>query len=390
MTGYLYQVRYALLLLLRAREESELSIETLDDITFEDKGDPTELLQLKHHAARGSLTNSSADLWKTLRIWATAAHDGTIDLQSTVLTLVTTATAPEGSIPAMLTSGKMRDTGVACEALRTVANESDNKDLQICFEAFLGLSPEQQAALVASTYVLTAAPDLADVQGEVKQILRFSVRPEHAHLLYERLEGWWFGKVVLHLRESPHETMKGFELRDRVTTLAEQFRPEALPIDFAGAEPPEGVASAHDQRLFVRQLRMISVGDQRIENAMLDYYRAFQQRSRWAREDLLLGDELASYESRLVDAWQRRFLAMMDEPQGADIKEEELQRIGRQFYNWVEMEADIRIRPQVSEEYVMRGSYHLLADGRPPRVWWHPRLKERLAHLWQEATEGST
>ena len=133
--------------------------------------------------------------------------------------------------------------------------------------------------------------------------------------------------------------------------------------------PPEGIDTAGDHRLFVKQLRMITLGSRRIENAILDYYRAFQQRSRWAREDLLMGNELASYEARLVDEWQRRLLAREDDASSMERTEDAEQEIGRKLFTWAELDANIRIRPDVSQEYVMRGSFHLLADSVPPRVW---------------------
>ena len=72
--GYLYQVRSALLWALqRQRSDADflVSIETLDDVAFETAGgEPTELLQTKHHRSRAaSLSDSSVDLWKSLRIW---------------------------------------------------------------------------------------------------------------------------------------------------------------------------------------------------------------------------------------------------------------------------------------------------------------------------------
>jgi hypothetical protein len=127
-------------------------------------------------------------------------------------------------------------------------------------------------------------------------------------------------------------------------------------------------------------LRAIDVGISRIEKAMLDYYRAFEQRSRWAREELLVGDEVELYETRLVDEWERFSLAITEEL-GSEVSELELKKAGRQIFNWMEQNADIRIRPNVAEPYVMRGSFHLLADESTPRVWWHPQFVERLNQI---------
>jgi hypothetical protein len=65
--GYLYQVRCALLWTLqrlKAEPDFLVGIETLDDVAFETTGgDPTVLLQTKHHrASTGALTDASSDL----------------------------------------------------------------------------------------------------------------------------------------------------------------------------------------------------------------------------------------------------------------------------------------------------------------------------------------
>lgn len=82
--GYYYQVRYALFVLLfKGQDEPnlEMSIENLDDISFEKEGTPLELLQTKHKInSIASLSNSSSDLWKTLRIWSTAILEGRLNL----------------------------------------------------------------------------------------------------------------------------------------------------------------------------------------------------------------------------------------------------------------------------------------------------------------------
>ena len=94
--GYLYQVRYALDLILENREELRVSIESLDDVTFEEQGSPIELLQLKHHTKTASLTDRSSDLWKTIRVWSSFVKDGSVN-SDTLLTLVTTGVAPDNS-----------------------------------------------------------------------------------------------------------------------------------------------------------------------------------------------------------------------------------------------------------------------------------------------------
>ena len=45
---------------------------------------------------------------------------------------------------------------------------------------------------------------------------------------------------------------------------------------------------------------------------MNDYYRAFNQRASWVRNNLLYIDELDKYERRLIDEWEREFAMMAD------------------------------------------------------------------------------
>ena len=56
--GYLYQFRLALVCALRRvskGEEFQLALETLDDVVFEKNGEPSAILQAKHHRERSNL-----------------------------------------------------------------------------------------------------------------------------------------------------------------------------------------------------------------------------------------------------------------------------------------------------------------------------------------------
>jgi hypothetical protein len=124
------------------------------------------------------------------------------------------------------------------------------------------------------------------------------------------------------------------------------------------------------------------VGEPCIRKAINDYYRAFQQRSKWVREELLLVGELEEYERRLVDEWERLF-EVMKEDMGEDKDEAAMQREGRALFNTVQ-KLEMNIRPRCDEPYVMRGSYHILAN--QLRVGWHAEFLNRLSNLlWMNA-----
>ena len=126
-------------------------------------------------------------------------------------------------------------------------------------------------------------------------------------------------------------------------------------------------------------MELIRLGNRRIQVALRDYYRAFHQRANWVRNDLLFINELGLYEQRLVDEWEHCFAEMEDNlNEFGCASEEEKIKEGRNLFSEIE-DLDIRIRPKCQEAFVMRGSYHILAN--QLKVGWHVDFFERLKEL---------
>jgi len=159
-------------------------------------------------------------------------------------------------------------------------------------------------------------------------------------------------------------------IEQRVDELREEFKRDALPVHFKKAEPSQSVIAELDKRPFVRQLRKIELGGPRVEFAIRDYYRASEQRSRWARDELLLDGELENYEQELTEAWQPRHAAIVDEAESASA--EAKVALGQSVFKWAEQEASFPLR-SVRERFLTHGSYHILANRFA--VGWHPDYK---------------
>ena len=135
----------------------------------------------------------------------------------------------------------------------------------------------------------------------------------------------------------------------------------------------------------MRQLREIGISSARIRNAILDYYRAYEQRSAWARENLLVSGEVEEYEDRLEDEWSR-YRDVVFETLDQDSAESVMREAGQRLYQWADLESGnlstLRIRERVTEPYVVRGGFHILANTIPtPRIYWHPLFLKRLHEL---------
>jgi hypothetical protein len=379
--GYLYQARHALLLLLRGGEDAELKIEGLDDIDLTHPTTNSQLhAQLKHQVNRAAnLTDASPDIWKTIRVWATHLVRGALP-PHVDLSLVTTATAPDESAMSYLRDDGKRSVDDALRLLRAVPSSSTNRSLAPAFAAFNGLSDPQQRLLVDRITLFDGSANLVEIGDDIRSEIRYATHPALVNAVQERLEGWWFAQVAQHLVERPDVPIARVEVHLKLSSIAEQFHSDDLPIDFASSIP-DAIDAMGDQRQFVSQVREVTSSTRRIERCIIDYYRAYEQRSRWLREELLLATDLTEYEGRLVDEWERYRLALEDD--GAPDEEDSAACVvfGRKLLTWMETAAEIPIRARVTEGYVMRGSFHMLADQPRPRVWWHPLFLQKLQQL---------
>lgn len=380
--GYLYQARLGLLWALKRLKESSdfvVSLETIDDVTFEANGQPDELLQTKHHLTRpAALTDASSDLWKSLRVWFEGAVAKTIP-QQTQLYLVTTSSVGVGSAAAKLRQDD-RDVESALATLEATAQTSGSQENASAYAAFLATPLSERRSILERVVILDRTPTIGDLTDALKVEMFWATERRHQDAFLQYLEGWWFRRVVVQLaRIDVGDRILGVELESQMSDLREQFKQDSLPIadDLINFTPDDAAIAAHGGTLFVRQLELAKVGDRRVAAAVRDYYRAFEQRSRWLRHDLLMVGDLHTYERRLAEEWELVFEAVRDEL-GGDAADNAKEAAARKVLEWAERTC-IPIRPAVIEPFVSRGSFHILADGL--RVGWHAEFRERLAHL---------
>jgi hypothetical protein len=381
LTGYLYQCRYALfrtLQRLKKNNDFSIAIETIDDISFESTGEPIELLQTKHHLnAHGNITNTAPDLWKTIRIWCEKFIDGSVPQDATRF-LVTNAAAAEGSACHYLKEANgIRETEKAIERLNAVAQTSTSQPNMPAYKIYQSLQPDQKIKLFESVFVLDGEPSIIELNQALREEVYYAVEERFMDPFLLRLEGWWFRRAIEHLAKKSDKAILSQEISEQFTLLREQFKRENLPIDEDIVATVVN-ASGYDSRVFVQQLRLIEVGNPRIMFAIRDYYRAFTQRSRWLREDLLNVGELDRYEKQLMEEWGFYFEQMRDKL-GENAAEEEKRKTAQALYEWIETGNLKCIRRDCTAGFIARGSYHWLADSQ--QVGWHLEFRERLKIL---------
>ncbi|MES0871289.1 ABC-three component system protein [Pseudovibrio sp. SCP19] len=359
----------------KKKSNGQISIEKFDDVFFED-GDLAEcMMQAKHHIVPKPLADKSVEVWKTIRVWAESWKSRGLSNTSTALFLITTGVAEEGTAMALLRSGSTeRDRQKARELLCDAAKTSTNKETSHGRTAFLALSPIEMDSLLARVEVFDKHPNLVDMMDEVEGELRI-VAPTNANLASQYLEGWWLGQVAPRLVSEGNATIPVQNIIIKASEIGKMFGPETLPVDDPERLGVKSYTEDDERTIFVKQMREVGAPSSTIERGVKDFYRASAQRSRWARENLLLDGEVSQYNEKIQDLWARK---RDEEFSLSDLKSEESKKLaGRKLLFWATQQS-IAFR-NIVETWITSGSYHGLADR--VTVGWHPDFEARFSEV---------
>lgn len=397
MLGYFYQPFYALYLLMSKDisecDNAQIYIENLDDIDFQVGNNHLTLYQNKHHINKqGSISDRSEDLWKTLRIWSERVNNKEIVLENTTFILTTTVTANPNSIASKLGFDKnSRNPKEALEELIKIAEDGidaknkrlANKDIkkhanEDCYVTFANLDLQLKNKLINNIYILDDQSEIQAIQDNIKQHLRYSVKRDQINYFFEKLIGWWFNQVIKNISERTQPPITYHELNEKILEISDEFKKDSLPIDYEFDF--NNITAEHltpEQKNFIEQLNLILINDAGIANAILDYYRAYMQRSKWIKEGSLFINDLNEYEQRLIREWEQ-VKAKLENIKDVNTEDEKV-AFGKELYFQIgEIRLPICSSGTHSNKgfYVMRGSYHILSNSL--RIGWHPEYNERL------------
>lgn len=386
--GYIYQARLALLQLLQMQEDTAIFLEKDDDLDFISIEGGKSLASLKHKAIGDRLTDLSSDFWKSVNIWLVRyKRDDRINSNLRFFLFTTAAVAPDSFLTRFLPNHRIAsdDTLSLREHANLALSKTRSKTITPIASGFNELADSEKDDFLERILILDGSPRIENIPEIIKDKHMRSVRREHRSFIFERLEGWWNDIIIKHLSGINSAGIYGYEVSDKLSSISEEYKLDNLPITFRGKLPSQEIDTETDPRLFVTQLREIGVSSSRIRNAIYDYYRAYEQRSAWARENLLISGEVEDYEERLIEEWSR-YKDLAFEKLKEDSAEDACREAGNSVYTWAEFETSkiesLRIRARVSEAYVLRGSFHILANKKPtPVVYWHPTFLKRLNTL---------
>lgn len=365
LLGYLYQIRYALLLLLdNDNPDFKISIEKFDDISFEKNFSPKEMIQTKHHVKKGDLSDNSVDLWKTINVWLDLIESNPERLSSCRFLIITTQTAKDETAVSFLRRNN-RNEKKAIELLKNIAFKGHNKNLNNIYHKFLNTDRSNIESLFNSVEVIDGAPQIQQIEQKLKKRIRFCCYPNYLDKVFAQVEGWWYKLAIDALVSEDHSILDSLSAQNMIVSIGQQYQQDNLPIeDWIFEEfSDENIQQTHP--IFIQQLKIINSNEKIIRCAIKNFYRAYKQRSSWSRENLLLPNEIENYDKKLIDEWELTN-ALLDDDYHDVIKQ------GKELYKQV-ISKDIRIRARCSEPFIMRGSFEMLSDRL--QVGWHRDYK---------------
>lgn len=382
LSGYLYQVLSALLLLLENKDpEAQLCIEKFDDVAFLKDDEPKTMIQIKHQLyKRGSLLDTSVDFWRTINVWCDYLQKYTTTEAEVNFLIITTAQAQDESAASYLKKTSSRDWKKALDVMRQISDSDDSKTNHDYYKAFQNLNTDLQEYLAKHIFVYDAVPAIDKIKESIMPYIRMVTLQPFEERVYEKVLGWWINNAIKCLISAEPVFISYRQLQKEMNDVGGEYKSDSLPIDVDPQyEPtPDEIAQLSPQnRIFIEQLNLISLSHDRLKRCIRDYYNAYTQRSLWVREQLLFINDLQRYENRLVDEWNRLFLVMKEDldDYGSDVTEPQKVKAGRALFGQVE-ELNMPIRKNVSDPFIMRGTYHALAN--ELRVGWHVDFLDRL------------
>lgn len=377
--GYQHQTWWALLELLRlgdTRPDAAISLELFDDVAWEEDGTATQLLQIKHHLkGQRTLTDASADLWSTLKVWMDTAAPA--DPDGPQLILVTTQMAAEGSGVAALRSDT-RDEGFALSGLVMAALDLESTRTRQARREFLALGPADQQAFISRICVLDGSPRIDDVPKLVRSELHWALPRGHEDDYLAMVWRWW-DEQALAMLQGGQRSLDVAAAHAAVASIRDGFTRAMLPTSVELDDvDSHAVAEAYASYPFVEQMRWIAYPPRNLRSAIVDYYRAHTQIIHWLDHAHLSRHELVRFQRELLEAWACEF-EWMEQEIGPAADEATKQQAGAKLLRQLMGKPGAFLSRRYHDAYFGRGQHHILAD--EGRMGWHADFQERYDRL---------
>lgn len=383
MAGFMFQIDRMIDWLAQSDVGFRAGVESLDDVVIQSDEGITRLEQDKLSFVGNPITDRSANLWKTLAIWIQLVEAGECSLEDTEFFLVTNQAVKSGIAAILKLLPKERDKKKLVKTIRDALK--DPPEAWSASAAVVSAIPDAKLVQFLDRVTVATAPYGGDEGSLAHFATRLNLPSEIAKHVIEDLRGWLMTIVEEQLLSRAKATNAAAfaptfvgveEFRVQLTRIKVRHFDDRLMLRAAQEilVDPKEHDSARSER-FVRQLQIIEFDKSDPENlveAITDFLRSKEERTRLAVANAVTKKDFEQYKTQLIDHWKikHRGAIRAGFPTEADTGQEVLDRC-------------LEYRPKladhdVSEGYLLRGTYHDLANLIHSGIGWHPRFPELL------------
>lgn len=374
--GYSLQCTEFVSLLLEADPGTTVSLEVFDDLgTVSVKGE-TLALQTKAGSGANPVSDSSVELWKTLRNWLDQLNAGAIDIKKTRYELYVNSNK-KGKLCELMSAASTPDqvSNIIDEAKKKFLSTRTGKP-----KPSIGQGLRSQLEVVFSD-------SNADLLKEL--ILHFNYRAGSGSAyqdLVDKLEKAFIDKDVLtdvllyalgwvkkRIDEAIEHNIPAIiivdEFRGVVTTFRNKLKSREYLPSFAGDISEQEIES-NKLTNYVRQLQLIEASEDEVYEAITDFLTAKASAVEYALRNLVNEDSFGEFRETLKTLWTNLKKKLDLE---ADSKDDV--HFGQRLANACLSERKMLEGIPVFDRFTP-GCFHALAD--VPELGWHPKYEKLL------------
>lgn len=366
--GYDYQIRYALLSALEGEMDDTIFVETLDDIEIKNNG-TQKLLSLKHKKVGNHLTDLAVDFWKSVNIWLKRYNSS----QGVKFYLITTEDISTDSFLNFFSNNINRSIDInLIDKIEQKLSTSKNSIIINVYNDLKKLTHYQKIDFFSRINILNNTERITEIPNRIKKTFLTAAKINRLNDIYERLEGWWFNKVIECMANNWNENLTKKNIILKINQINEEYFSDSLPLLYIDFEMDDSEIEKYidEDYVFIKKINDIKLKKTQISKCVVDFYKATNERNDWIKKSLITSDEINRFERTLVDEWDRFKDSIFDED--LSLTSEEIVEIGKKIFNWSQS-SNFNIKTKVTEKYISRGTFHIIADDVKDRLYWLPK-----------------
>ena len=376
--GYTLQYPRALLRLIEASDDAFVSVEDFGDVGVEN-GEGVKISEEDKSSIVGKfpVLDRSENLWKTFYNWTQAVVNKELDADRDFFILYANHESKNDSIIVKLSKAVASNVSATLFAIKTDISDILNNSEHPLYKYVHCLFNQNYSLFekIVERFELVCDKNADNVYDEIKRVLKNHLMlPESRDVsdLVNYLTGWLQEELMKKIAARQIAVISRKDLKKYAYPQIKKLNNDYL-IDFAGSKLP-GNDYAENQinqkPTYIRQMDFVNADQEEKLTAVLDFYRASENRAKWIEEDIISKEDIAIFEKNLIDACksEQRKIALT-ETSLDDAQKGHLLMIDC-------LEKDMQLGVRKPPYKTVAGSYHTLSNNE--ELGWHPDWKNKL------------